>query len=91
MGHATSPMDPVSSVAVLVGPTDSRQPLNVAVFTGALSAGRSQGGGVNGLQRLEDPRQRPTAATMDPGTRRWTLPSLKARQKRPKRAWRHDQ
>ena len=32
---------------------------------------------------LEDPRQRPTAATMDPGGTRMTLPSLRARQKPP--------
>ena len=39
---------------------------------------------------LEDPRRRPTAATMDPGDTNDAALS-QARQKPPNRVWRHDQ
>ena len=52
---------------------------------GALNAPVPREAELTGSGGLEDPRQRPTAATLDPGTP-MTLPSLKARQKPPKRA-----
>ena len=64
-----------------------RVKLNVACIYSRVERGRSPGGGVNGLRRLQDPRHRSTAATMDG----MALPSLKGHQKSPKRAWRHDQ
>ena len=63
----------------VIGQTDLRQ-AKCRVPLPHVERGRSQGGGVTGSGGLEDPRQRPTAATMDLGT--MTLPSVKARQSR---------
>ena len=89
MGHATSPMESLFREPLAYGQTDSRQEMSRA-FTGALNAAVPREAESTGSGGLEDPRQRPTAATMDPGDAD-DAASLKARQKPPKRAWRHDQ
>jgi hypothetical protein len=78
--------NPCSGNASILGKAIRIKP-NVACFTGALNAavpGEAESTGSGGL---EDPRQRQTAATMDPED----ADLSQARQKPPKRAWRHDQ